>query len=178
LEQLNTEGLIDVYYGDETHICSQGYVPYGWQFPGEDVCILSDRSYKFNCLGLINRQNHCRWTVTEDTVNTDFVLSFLEQFSFEINKETFVVLDNARIHKTKAIKERIPYWQQRELFLFFLPPYCPHLNIAETLWRKLKKEWIDPHHYLTKDILAYTLNRCMNSIGTELNIKFSKFNKN
>ncbi|WP_350480487.1 transposase [Bacteroides acidifaciens] len=24
------------------------------------------------------------------------------------------------------------------MFLFFLPPYSPHLNIAETLWRMLK----------------------------------------
>ncbi|MDR0574663.1 MAG: transposase [Tannerella sp.] len=26
------------------------------------------------------------------------------------------------------------------MFITFLPPYSPHLNIAETVWRKLKKE--------------------------------------
>jgi transposase len=76
--------------------------------------------------------------VTEENIDTGFVLGFLENFSFEIKRITFVVLNNARIHKTKAIMERIPYWQKRGLYLFFLPPYSPHLNIAETLWRKLK----------------------------------------
>jgi transposase len=61
-------------------------------------------------------------------------------FPFEIRRITFVVLDNACIHRTKAIRERIPYWQKRGLYLFFLSPYYQHLNIAETLWRKLKKE--------------------------------------
>ncbi|MEM1136658.1 MAG: IS630 family transposase, partial [Bacteroidota bacterium] len=32
-------GHIDLYYGDETQISQQGYVPYGWQFDNEDVFI-------------------------------------------------------------------------------------------------------------------------------------------
>jgi transposase len=57
----------------------------------------------------------------------------MEDFSFQIRKKTFVVLDNARVHKAKAIQERILYWQKRGLYIFFLPPYSPHLNIAETM---------------------------------------------
>jgi transposase len=90
--------------------------------------------------------------------STAFVLNFPDKFSFDMRHTTFLVPDNARIHKTKAIRERIPYRQKRGLFLFFLPPYSPHLNIAETLWRKLKKEWLDPSDYLTEDDLAYALN--------------------
>lgn len=178
LEQMSLDGKIDLYYGDETHVCSEGYVPYGWQFPDEDICFLSEKSYKFNCLGFINRQSQCRWQVTEENINTEFVLDFLEKLSLEIQRTTFVVLDNARIHKTKAIKERVIYWQKRGLFLFFLPPYSPHLNIAETLWRKLKKEWLDPTDYLTKDNLAYAINRCMADMGRGTKIKFSHFNIN
>jgi transposase len=87
-------------------------------------------------------------------------------------------LDNARIHKAKAIRERTPYWQNRGLFLFFLPPYSPHLNIAETLWRKLKKQWLDPPDYMTKDNLAYALNRCMAGMGTGHKINFSHWKNN
>lgn len=169
---------IDLYYGDETHVCSQGYVPYGWQFPDEDVCFLSEKSYKFNCFGLINRQSQCYWEVTQENINTGFILSFFEKLSFQIDRTTFIVLDNARIHKTKDILERVPYWQKRGLFLFFLPPYSPHLNIAETLWRKLKKEWLDPEDYLSKDTLGYALNRCMADMGKGQRINFSHFNAN
>jgi transposase len=104
------------------------------------------------------------------------VLEFLEQLSFQIHKTTFVVLDNARIHKAKDIRERIPYWQNRGLYIFYLPPCSPHLNIAESLWRKLKKEWINPDDYLTKDNLFYAVNRCMANVGGNLNINFSHFN--
>lgn len=178
LESLSSKGGIDLYYGYETHVCSEGYVPYGWQFPGEDVCFLSEKSYKFNCLGLINRQNDCIWQVTRDNIDAGVVLDFLERFSFGIQRKTFVVLDNARIHKSKIIRERIPYWQKRGLFLFFLPPYSPHLNIAETLWRKLKKEWLDPPDYLTEDDLAYALNRCLAAMGKDMKINFSQFSLN
>ena len=57
------------------------------------------------------------------------------------------LLDNARVH-TKAVKERWPVWQERGLFVFFLPTYSPHLNIVEVLWRKLKYEWLRPDDYL------------------------------
>lgn len=175
---MSEDGKIDLYYGDETHVCSEGYVPYGWQFPEEDVCMLSEKAYKINCFGFINRQNQCFWELTQKNIDAQFIFEYLENFSLKINKKTVVVLDNAKIHKTKLIQQSIPYWQKRGLFLFFLPPYSPHLNIAETLWRKIKKEWLDPEDYMEKDLLFYMLNRCLASLGSSIGIKFSKFNIN
>jgi hypothetical protein len=77
LENMSQNGEIDLFYGDETHVCSEGYVPYGWQFPDEEVCYLTDKSYKFNCLGFINRQSQVRWQVTEQNIDTGFVMEFL-----------------------------------------------------------------------------------------------------
>jgi len=82
------------------------------------------------------------------------------------------LLDNASVHKAKIIRERMPHWQKRGLFIFFLPPYSPHLNIAETIWRKLKKEWLDPQDYLEKDSLFYATNRCLANLGTNLIINY------
>jgi hypothetical protein len=33
------KGCIALYYADESHICSEGYVPYDWLLPGKQVCI-------------------------------------------------------------------------------------------------------------------------------------------
>lgn len=178
IEALSEQGKVDLFYGDESHLCSEDYVPYGWQFPDEQVCILSEKAYKINCFGMINRQSQCHWQATEQNIDAQFILEYMEHFSFQIHKETFIVLDNARVHKYKIIQERIPYWQKRGLFLFFLPPYSPHLNIAETIWRKLKKEWLNPEDYLDKNTLFYALNRCMTNLGTNLNIKYANFNAN
>lgn len=176
LENLQKQGMIDIFYGDESHVCSEGYVPYGWQFPGEDVCILSEKGHKINCWGLINRQSKCFWATTHQNIDSEFIVNQLENLSFQITKETVIVLDCARIHTSKIMKERIFDWQNRGLYLFFLPPYSPHLNLAETLWRKLKSEWLVPEDYLERENLSYAVNRCLANVGQELLIKFSHFN--
>ena len=48
----------------------------------------------------------------------------------------------------------------------------------KTVWRKLKKEWLNPEDYLYKDKLFYAVNRCMASLGHDLMINFSHFNAN
>jgi hypothetical protein len=52
LEHLSETGEIDLYYGDESHFCSQGYVPCGRQFPCEDVHTPVDKSYRIIYLDL------------------------------------------------------------------------------------------------------------------------------
>ena len=38
-------------------------------------------------------------------------------------------------------------WKRKGLRLVFLPPYCPHLNLIETLWRQTKYRWLDCEAY-------------------------------
>lgn len=149
-------------------------------FLDEEACFLSDKSYRFNCFRFISRQSRCIQQVRGQNINTGFVVEHLEKFPFQIEHATSVVLDNACIHKTKTktMKERMSYWQKRGLYLLFLPAYSPHLNIAGTLWRKMKKEWIVPPGYLIKDDIAYAINRCLANMGDEHKINFSRFNLN
>jgi transposase len=178
LENLSQNGLIDLFYGDESHVCQQGYVPYGWQFPGQDVFIATSKGPRLNCFGLISRSNQCYWATTRQSIDAAFIVEHLERLSFLITKPTCLVLDCARIHTGKLVQERVPYWQQRGLFLVYLPPYSPHLNLAETLWRKLKAEWLVVEDYRDQDCLFYATNRCLASVGTHLTINFSKFSLN
>lgn len=113
--------------------------------------------------------------MTIDHINADFIINFFEEFSFQILKQTVVVLDNARIHLAKKVKERIPYWEQRGLFLFFLPPYSPHLNIIERLWKELKSRWIKPDDYTSFDNLRYAIFCCLKNVGRNLRINYSKY---
>lgn len=68
LEHLSETEEIDLYYGDESHVCSQGYVPYGWQFPGEDIHIPVEKSYKINIPGFINRKSQYMGMMTQDNI--------------------------------------------------------------------------------------------------------------
>ncbi len=55
------------------------------------------------------------------------VLDYLERLFVECKPEqlTVVVLDNARVHTSKAVQERRGYWEARGLYLFYLPAYSP-----------------------------------------------------
>lgn len=97
LVQQEKDGLIDLYYGDESHICTDGYVPYGWQFRGEDVCIPSERGLRLNIFGMIDRWNRYEGFTTTENMTTDKVADFLDRMSLRISKRTFVVLDNASV---------------------------------------------------------------------------------
>lgn len=178
MEKLSQAGLIDLFYGDESQVSIEGYVPYGWQFPGESVFVPSEKGARINCFALINRQCVCHWKTTEKIIDTHFVFEQLESLAFSIRKYTVVVLDNAPVHTAKIIRQRIPVWQKKGLFIFFLPPYCPHLNIAEVIWRNLKKFWLQPQDYFDKEQLFFTVNRALASIGGQLKIQFSNFNAN
>ena len=172
LELLCQSNLIDLFYADESHFSSEGYVPYAWQFKDENVCVLSEKGYKLNVFALISRDNRCIWSISPQSIKADFVIEQLDKLSFSIQKETVIVLDNARLHKGRKMKERMAIWQERGLFIFFLPTYSPELNIAETLWRVMKTKWIRPQDYMSKDELAYAINRCLANVGKELRNKF------
>ncbi len=86
------------------------------------------------------------------------------------------MLDNTSIHKAKIIQNQLRCWEKRGLYIFYLPPYSPQLNITETLWRKIKKEQIDPPDYMDKDNLFYSVSQCLAQFGNIWKISFSDFN--
>ena len=147
------EGLIDLYFGDGSFTCTEGYVPYGWQFPGENITIPSDRGARLNIWGMIDYDSRYNGFCSTESMTSESIADFLDRFSLTIRKDTFIVLDNAKVHRSKYMKEMRKIWEKRGLYLFFLPPYSPHLNIAETLWRMLKGQWIQPADYVSTDNL-------------------------
>lgn len=120
LERQAEEGRITLYYADESHTCTEGYVPYGWQLEGEDVFVPSQRVARLNIFGMITRDNQYEGFTTTERMTAGKIVSFLDDFSFRIGKDTFVVLDNATVHRNKWIKEFRPIWEKRGLFIFFL----------------------------------------------------------
>jgi transposase len=175
LETLAENEAIDLYYADESRVSLEPCIPYGWQFPDEEVFMPAQKGSGLNCFALLSRTNQCLVETGEQTFSAQFILEQFETLSFNLRKLTVVVLDNARIHTSGIIKERIKIWQSRGLYLFYLPRYSPHLNIVETLWRKLKYEWLTPLDYQSKEHLFYQINLALKAVGNSLFIGFSKF---
>ena len=175
LERLSKLELIDLYYGDESRVCLEPCVPYGWQFKDENLFMPSSKGAGLNCFALLSRANELIFEVGLKRITSDFIIEQFERLSFSIKRTTVLVLDNARIHTCKRVQERRLFWQQRGLYIFYLPPYSPHLNIAERLWRKLKYEWLQPSDYATADGLFYQVRQALAAVGKGLKIRFSEF---
>ncbi len=176
LERLSKLDLIDLYYGDESRISIEPCVPYGWQFKDEKVFMPATKGAGLNCFALLSRASELLFETTRKHITSRFIIEQLEQLSFSIKKITVLVMDDARVHTSKQIQERRHFWQQRGLFIFYLPPYSPHLNIAERLWRKLKYEWLQPSDYASTEGLFYQVRQVLAAVGKGLKICFSDFN--
>jgi len=175
LERLAEDEQIDLIYTDAARVSVNAVVPYGWQFPDEDVFMPSTQGAGLNCIAFLQRNNQSSCQVRREGINSQFIFEQFEQLSLRIRKLSVVVLDNASVHTAKIIKQRREVWEGRGLFLFYLPRYSPHLNIVEILWRKLKYEWLSPLDYETDEGLFYAVRQALAAVGTSLRINFSKF---
>ena len=176
LERKAEDGKIDLYYADESHICTEGYVPYGWQFRDEDIFVPSQKIARLNIFGMTTRDNKYEGFTSRESMTADKVADFLDRMSFrQKTRNIVIVLDNASVHRSGNIKEMRPVWESRGLYLFYLPPYSPHLNIAETLWRVLKGKWIRPQDYSSTDSLFYATQMALASVGTSLFVNYHHY---
>lgn len=176
LETLSEAGWIELLYGDAAHINERPEVPYGWQFRDEKVFMPSDKGKGVNLFGLITRANRLIYEMTGERITGEFVVRQIEKLIETISQPTVIVLDNAPSNRNRKMRERIPIWAVRGLHIFYLPVYSPHLNIAETLWRKLKYEWLSPADYLDWENLRYQVRLGLSNVGSVLKINFSNFN--
>ena len=134
----------------------------------------SEKGGGVNCFALLSRQSECQAHLTEGKITAAWISERLGALSLSLRRLTVIVLDNASVH-VKAVKDRRHVWQERGLFVWFLPTYSPHLNIAEVLWRKLKYEWLRHEDYRDKDTLRYAVWTALKAVGYALKIVFSPF---
>ncbi len=173
--ELEKESHINLFYGDEVGFSLNCVIPYCWQFPNEQVAIVAQKGKTLNVLGFMNSQGNQVFTYDKQgSTNSEFVINSIDDFTEKLQKPTVLVLDNARIHHSIALQSRIMEWQEKGLYLFYLPPYSPHLNRIETLWRHTKYRWIKPSDYKDLDTLKKALDKIWSSFGSDYQINFSK----
>ena len=171
---LEQQGFIKLYFADESGFNLTPCVPYGWQEIGEYIRMVPSKTQAINVFGLLTRDNEFEVYTTEQSVNSDLAIAFIDDFAKHLTQPTVIVLDNAPIHHSRAFEEKIVEWEQQDLYIFFLPRYSPHLNLIETLWRKIKYEWLKPHHYINQETLTTALNDILTKIGDEFMINFKE----
>ena len=174
LRRLEGAGRCQVLYGDESGFCLQPSLPYLWQKKGQTVGLPAQaHSRRLSVLGFL-RQDGRLWSYpTQAKVTAQHLIESVEALLPELSRPTVLVLDNASIHRAKVVREKQAQWKARGLRLLFLPPYCPHLNKIETLWRLIKYRWLAPEAYQSFAALCQTVTALLAQVGTEYQISFA-----
>ena len=166
-------GLIELSFADESGFWQNPVIARAWQFRGEEIRILPEKGGRLSVFGLLNTDCEGKFWASEKTIKTEFVIDCLEEWLAEkTQKPRVLVLDNARIHRSKKMQSRLAEWEEKGFYLFFLPPYSPHLNIIEILWRKIKYEWLKPQDYLSFESLTAAVKEILSNLGTQYKINF------
>jgi len=174
LIQLEDNGLIDLFFTDETGFSLTPSIPYGWQPVGEQVSIRSSRTKAFNLFGLLSRSGKLKTYSTKEYIDSDFVIECVDEIVLTIRRPTVLVMDNAPWHKSEKVYKKHREWEQKDLYVFYLPKYSPHLNLIETLWRKIKHEWLCPRDYESAKHLTNAVFNIIRNYDDEFCINFSK----
>jgi transposase len=136
----NKKANCEVLFLDAVHPEHNTMAAYGWIKRGEKRELKTNSGrQRLNLHGAINAETYQVTIIESETVNADStidLLSAIEQ-AYPLSKEIYVILDNARYHYSKSVKEFI---QNSKLKLVFLPSYSPNLNLIERLWKFFKKK--------------------------------------
>ncbi len=147
-------------------------VPYAWQTKENPILLPSFRTKSLSVLGLMTPCSKLFHQCFEGGVTSEVMIGFLDDFCRTIEKRTVIVLDNAPIHKSKIFQAKIKEWEEQDLFIYFIPPYSPELNLIEILWNSIKHRWLSFDAYDDFDSLKTNLNYVLNNFGGKYMINF------
>lgn len=167
------EGTIDFYYFDESGFNLTPNVPYAWQPKGETIEVPSQRSLQLNVLGFMNPLCRLESFVFEGSVDSRVVCACFDAFAETLEKKTYVLVDNASMHRSDEFQENRAQWEEKNLFVIYNAPYSPELNLIEILWKKIKYEWMPFSAYQSLADLKQNLFDILKNIGKDYTINFS-----
>jgi transposase len=173
LKQAHRAGLCDLYYIDEAGFMRIPSVGYAWQEKGERLEVVSQRSVSENVLGFLSLDCEFHPFVFRGAIDASVVIDCFETFSRLVEKETWVVMDNAPTHISEEFEDELERWAKRGLHIYFLPAYCPELNLIEHLWRKIKYEWLPLSAFESNKAFAQALDNILSQVGSKYQITFS-----
>lgn len=172
LEVQRDNGDINLVYFDESGFTLEPCIPYAWQPIGENIELPSSKSIRINVLGFLSTDMDFQSYIFKCSVNTDVVEACFDHFAETITRKTVVIVDNAPTHTSIQFTGNLEKWEEKGLFVKYLPPYSPELNKIEILWRFIKYDWFPFSAYNSIQDLENELKEVLKKIGTEYTICF------
>jgi hypothetical protein len=123
-------------------------------------------------VGFFNIDNDFQAYTFECSIDSDIMIACIDAYCKHVTMPTVLVLDQASIHTSDALTDRLPDWKAQGVEIFYLPTYSPHLNRIEMLWRFIKYWWLDFDAYTSWNNLVYYVEEILKNIGIKYKINF------
>jgi putative transposase len=96
-------------------------------------------NHSYHLIGAYRWAKDQVFTQAVERKNSQTFIQFLEYLLIEQfpTQKIILVLDNASYHKSRATLAALSVFEPR-VKVFWLPKYCPNLNLIERFWRHLK----------------------------------------
>jgi|TARA_R110000796_G_C14473958_1_gene425885 transposase len=176
LKEWEDEGECDLYFFDEAGFSQSSSLPYAWSPIGKPWEVTAyPHSKRLNVLGFLTRKDEFFHHMTTESVTTETVIEAFDQFAAHKDPNAFavVILDNAKMHRSKAFQRKRIDWMAHRIHLVYLSPYSPELNLIEILWREIKYRWLPLTAYSSFDKLCEAVKNVCNGYGTNYSITYA-----
>ncbi len=88
--------------------------------------------------GLDYKTGKFTYTTAASKCGAEFIVFLTALLAAYVGRRICLVCDNGRFHDTKAVREFLDQHRDR-IRIYWLPPYCPSLNLIERFWGHLKR---------------------------------------
>jgi len=171
-------GLLELFYLDECGFAPSLPTGYSWSLPGQRKRVRYEypQGRRVNVLATyrpFGDAPRLRATAFERTLTSDDLLEYLRGLP-AASVPRVVVLDNAGLHISKAVKAQRKGLARQGIFLYFLPSYSPELNRIEPVFKQVKHHEIPRRSHKAKAELRSSVEDGFESYGRKLDAKSVK----
>ena len=157
----------EIYWGDETAVqnvpnYARGYAPKG-QTP---VLKVQTVKMHINMISAISNQGHVRFMFSNDSIDADKLIEFMERLIKDVNRKIYLILDNLKAHHSKKTTAWVSAHSDK-IKLFHLPPYSSEYNPDEYLNHDLKESIGSKPQVKTKDELQDLADHFMDKLSCD-----------
>lgn len=149
---LKKSANVEILFMDAVHPEHNGLAAYGWMRKGKKRLLKTNSGReRLNLHGAMNAETLEVTIIESKTVNADSTIQLLGAIEnrYPLSSEIIIILDNARYHYSREVKE---FLTKSKIKLAFLPSYSPNLNLIERLWKFFKKKVLYNTYYATLDL--------------------------
>lgn len=157
----------EIFWGDETAVqnvanYARGYAPKGHT----PVLKMKAKRMHINMISAISNQGKLHFMFSQESINQQKLIDFLERLIKDIDRKIYIILDNLKVHHGKIVAE----WAEEhkeQIRLFFLPPYSPEYNPDEYLNNDLKQSIGSQRQARTEADLQQNADAFMSSLAVD-----------